>query len=76
MSNISHTEDWTFNSDGLMEKRQMSGNNLKISESERFFADGMTDEEVDKVEISAKHWWMLRVVLILALATISNCEST
>ena len=49
-------EDWTFNSDGLMIKRQMSGNNVKINEHERFFTEDMTDEEVDKVLISEKHW--------------------
>ena len=50
------TEDWTFNSDGLMRKRQMSGNNIKIAEHERFFRDEMTDEDVDKVNITEKHW--------------------
>ena len=49
-------EDWTFNSDGLMTKRQMSGNNVKIDEHERFFTEDMVDEEVDKIHISEKHW--------------------
>ncbi|KAL5476954.1 hypothetical protein ACEPAI_3140 [Sanghuangporus weigelae] len=49
-------EDWTFNENGIMTKRQMSGNNVKIAEHERFFSDNMTDEEVDKVFISEKHW--------------------
>ncbi|TFY77008.1 hypothetical protein EWM64_g7005 [Hericium alpestre] len=49
-------EDWTFNHDGLMRKRQMSGNNVKISEGERWFRDGATDEDVDKVHISEQHW--------------------
>ena len=50
-------EDWTFNANGLMEKRQMSGNNVLIKESERWFGDGATDEDVDKVStISAAHW--------------------
>ncbi|KAA1472630.1 DUF1348-domain-containing protein [Dentipellis sp. KUC8613] len=49
-------EDWTFNPDGLMRKRQMSGNNVKIAENERWFADGATDEDVDKVNITEAHW--------------------
>ncbi|EJD05400.1 DUF1348-domain-containing protein [Fomitiporia mediterranea MF3/22] len=49
-------EDWTYNEDGLMRKRQMSGNNVKIAEHERFFHENMTDEDVDKVSISEKHW--------------------
>ena len=40
-----------------MEKRQMSGNNVLIQEGERWFADGATDEDVDKVtSITAAHW--------------------
>ena len=34
----------------------MSGNNIKIPEHERFFREDMSDEEVDKVDISEKHW--------------------
>lgn len=49
-------EDWTFDATGLMRKRQMSGNNVKISESERWYKDGATDEEVDRVEITEEHW--------------------
>ncbi|OZJ04544.1 hypothetical protein BZG36_02713 [Bifiguratus adelaidae] len=46
-------EDWTFAEDGRMRKRQMSGNDVKISEEERWFKDGV---DVDQVEISEKHW--------------------
>ena len=46
-------EDWTFAENGLMSKRQMSGNNVKIWEGERWFKDGV---DVDSVEISEKHW--------------------
>ncbi|TDL28357.1 DUF1348-domain-containing protein [Rickenella mellea] len=49
-------EDWTFAEDGRMAKRQMSGNNVKLGEHERWFVDGANDEDVDKVEISAAHW--------------------
>ncbi|KAH7927334.1 DUF1348-domain-containing protein [Leucogyrophana mollusca] len=46
-------EDWTFAEDGKMRKRQMSGNDVKISEEERWFRDGV---DVNTVEISEKHW--------------------
>lgn len=46
-------EDWTFAPDGRMEKRMMSGNDVAITEEERWFKDGV---DVDSVEISAKHW--------------------
>lgn len=46
-------EDWTFADNGKMRKRQMSGNNVKISDEERWFKD---DVDVNKVEISEKHW--------------------
>ncbi|KAM0380561.1 hypothetical protein ACHAPK_001166 [Fusarium culmorum] len=46
-------EDWTFDNDGLMKKRQMSGNNVKISEEERWFKDGV---DVNTVEIGPEHW--------------------
>ncbi|KAI0821110.1 hypothetical protein BC629DRAFT_1250740, partial [Irpex lacteus] len=32
-------EDWTFNAQGLMEKRQMSGNDVPISDAQRWFKD-------------------------------------
>eukprot|EP00842_Homolaphlyctis_polyrhiza_P006867 jgi/Hompol1/76/HPOL_004286-RA len=46
-------EDWTFAPDGLMEKRQMSANDLLIGEHERWFKDGV---DIDQVEISQAHW--------------------
>ncbi|EJU05394.1 DUF1348-domain-containing protein [Dacryopinax primogenitus] len=49
-------EDWTFAPNGQMEKRQMSGNDVKIREEARWFADGTTEAEWDVVPISAAHW--------------------
>ncbi|CAM1502009.1 Fc.00g039930.m01.CDS01 [Cosmosporella sp. VM-42] len=46
-------EDWTFAENGLMRKRQMSGNDVKISDEERWFKDGV---DVNEVDISEKHW--------------------
>ncbi|KAL9090605.1 MAG: hypothetical protein Q9159_001852 [Coniocarpon cinnabarinum] len=46
-------EDWTFATDGKMRKRQMSGNNVEISEEERWFREG---EDVNAVEIGEEHW--------------------
>ena len=46
-------EDWTFAENGLMRKRQMSGNDVKIEEVARWFKDGV---DVESVEISEKHW--------------------
>jgi len=46
-------EDWTFAADGRMRKRQMSGNDVLISEADRWFKDGV---DVDAVEISERHW--------------------
>lgn len=46
-------EDWTFAEDGRMRKRMMSGNDVKISEEERWFKEGV---DVDSVEISERHW--------------------
>ena len=46
-------EDWTFAEDGLMRKRQMSGNDVRITEEERWFKDGV---DVNTVPISEKHW--------------------
>ncbi|GAA5940139.1 hypothetical protein JCM10213_008341 [Rhodosporidiobolus nylandii] len=40
---------WTFAPDGLMQKRHMSGNEIAIQESERWFQDGV---DVDQVHIS------------------------
>ena len=46
-------EDWTFAENGLMRKRQMSGNDVRIEDGERWFKGGV---DVDAVEISEKHW--------------------
>lgn len=46
-------EDWTFADDGRMRKRQMSGNDVEISEEERWFKDGV---DVNTVDISEQHW--------------------
>ncbi|KAI0795034.1 DUF1348-domain-containing protein [Abortiporus biennis] len=45
-------EDWTFESSGLMKKRQMSGNDVSITEQERWFKEGV---DVDQLQISDKH---------------------
>jgi nuclear transport factor 2 (NTF2) superfamily protein len=47
-------EDWTFNKEGKMEKRMMSGNDVEIEEGERWFVKGA--KHVDEVDISSKHW--------------------
>ncbi|OAA53658.1 DUF1348 domain containing protein [Niveomyces insectorum RCEF 264] len=46
-------EDWTFAADGRMRKRMMSGNDVPITEAERWFRDGV---DVNTVDISEKHW--------------------
>jgi len=46
-------EDWTFAEDGRMAKRQMSGNDVKISIEERWFKDGV---DVNEIAIGEKHW--------------------
>ncbi|MCJ1423379.1 hypothetical protein MMC29_001262 [Sticta canariensis] len=46
-------EDWTFNEQGKMRKRMMSGNDVVIGEEGRWFRDGV---EVDEVEIGEEHW--------------------
>lgn len=46
-------EDWTFAENGLMRKRQMSGNDVKIAEEERWYKNGV---DVNSVEISERHW--------------------
>lgn len=56
-------EDWTFDAEGKMEKRMMSGNDLVLMEEgdgegkkggERWFGEGV--EDVDGVEIGEEHW--------------------
>ncbi|TVY23536.1 hypothetical protein LHYA1_G008229 [Lachnellula hyalina] len=46
-------EDWTFAEDGRMRKRQMSGNDVKIANEERWYKDRV---DVNTVDISEKHW--------------------
>nr|AHN52028.1 hypothetical protein [Cercospora nicotianae] len=46
-------EDWTFDDEGKMRKRQMSGNDVEIKEEERWFKEGA---DVDSVEIGEEHW--------------------
>lgn len=46
-------EDWTFDAEGRMRKRMMSGNDLLIGEAGRWFVDGVN---VDEVEIGEEHW--------------------
>lgn len=45
-------QDWTFDEDGLMRKRQMSGNDVAISESDRWYKDGV---DVNTIEIGPEH---------------------
>ncbi|KAI4518548.1 DUF1348-domain-containing protein [Schizophyllum commune Loenen D] len=49
-------EDWTFVEDGKMKKRQMSGNDVPIKESEKWYHQGWTPEQIDAVAISEAHW--------------------
>ncbi|OBT38731.1 hypothetical protein VE00_11005 [Pseudogymnoascus sp. WSF 3629] len=46
-------EDWTFAEDGRMRKRQMSGNDVKLADHERWFTEGV---DVNEVSIDEKHW--------------------
>lgn len=46
-------EHWTFNEDGKMRKRQMSGNDVVLEEHERWFKDGVDEDTVD---IPEGHW--------------------
>jgi uncharacterized protein len=46
-------EDWTFDEKGIMRKRMMSCNEIRISEDERWFKDGV---DVNEVYISERHW--------------------
>lgn len=48
-------EDWTFAPDGKMKKRQMSGNEVSISKQQRWFADGITTEEIDALVLGDEH---------------------
>jgi len=46
-------EDWTFAEDGRMRKRQMSGNDVKLADSERWFKGEI---DVNEVLIGEEHW--------------------
>ena len=46
-------EHWTFDKEGKMEKRMMSGNDLDITEEDRWFKDGV---DVDEVELGESHF--------------------
>ncbi len=47
-------EHWTFDAEGKMEKRMMSGNDVVLGEGERWFGEGVGD--VDEVGIGEGHW--------------------
>ena len=52
-------EHWTFDGDGLMEKRMMSGNDVLIGEDgngEGRWFEGLGAEEVDGVSIPEGHF--------------------
>ncbi|GAA95137.1 uncharacterized protein L969DRAFT_51858 [Mixia osmundae IAM 14324] len=44
-------EDWTFDATGKMKRRMMSGNDVPIRQSERWFASAQTDDEIDRLLI-------------------------
>lgn len=46
-------EDWTFAPDGRMQKRQMSGNDVPLTEEERWFKPGVN---IESVELTDKHY--------------------
>ena len=46
-------EHWTFEENGKMRKRMMSGNEIILGEDERWFVDGV---DVNKVDIGEQHW--------------------
>lgn len=48
-------EHWTFDEEGKMEKRMMSGNDIVLEKAERRWFEGLTAEEVDKIEIPTGH---------------------
>jgi hypothetical protein len=45
-------QDWTFDVSGLMRKRMMSGNDLPISNNDRWFKPGV---DIESVEITEEH---------------------
>lgn len=46
-------EHWTFDTEGKMRKRQMSGNEITLEGEDRWFKDGV---DVDTVAIGEEHW--------------------
>lgn len=46
-------EHWTFDAEGKMRKRQMSGNEIVLEREERWFKEGL---DVDTVAIGEEHW--------------------
>ena len=46
-------EHWTFEENGKMKKRMMSGNDITLSEGERWFTDGV---DVNEAKIGEEHW--------------------
>ena len=46
-------EDWTYNEEGVMRKRQMSGNDVEIGEEGRWYKDGV---DVEDAQIGEEHW--------------------
>lgn len=51
-------EHWTFDEDGKMEKRMMSGNDVMLGregEGEGRWFEGLTADEVDGVELPMGH---------------------
>lgn len=49
LTNLVLVQDWTFGEDGLMKKRQMSGNDVRITNEQRWFKEDVAD--VNTVEI-------------------------
>ncbi|RUS18277.1 hypothetical protein BC937DRAFT_88967 [Endogone sp. FLAS-F59071] len=43
-------EHWTFDKDGIMEHRQMSANNISITDEQRWFKDGVDVNEAEIVD--------------------------
>lgn len=45
-------QDWTFDDSGLMRKRMMSGNDVRITEDARWFKEGV---DIESVVIGEEH---------------------
>ncbi len=48
-------EHWTYDEEGKMETRMMSGNDIVLEKGEKRWFEGLTAEEVDRVEIPTGH---------------------